>query len=160
MYNIVSDTQKYSQFIPFCTSSDKRLLTSSTFKSTLTLKAPIEFTYESIVTLFPSKISALCLEQALFKSLKTTWTFKPLYKNLSRIQIDLDYELSFGVYSPIAKLIVPSLSSTYINAFMKRAQALHGNPTTPNQIINLEGSNLTDLERRNLMVYATLYKSQ
>jgi len=158
MFKIVADTDKYSEFIPFCSFSDKRPLTPTCFKSTLSLQSPLSFSYESTVRLLRNKILAESKNQAIFSTLTTTWLFKHLHEGISEIDVTIEYTLTNGIYAPIASVLVPSLTHTYVSAFRKRAMALHGQPTTPQML--LRTAKLSPLERVRLEGYDRLYKSQ
>lgn len=70
----------------------------------------------------------------------------------------IDYTLTNSLYSPIASVLVPSLTHTYVSAFRKRAIQLHGAPTTPQSLLLTKG--LSGLERTRLMEYDKVYRSQ
>lgn len=158
MFRIVADTELYKEFIPFCTFSDKRVLGPTRFKSTLTLQAPLAFSYESTCLLLRNKIIAESRDQAIFSSLTTTWIFRHLHPGLSEIDVTIDYTLTNSLYAPIATVLVPSLTHTYVSAFRKRAIQLHGTPTTPQSLLLTKG--LSSLERTRLMDFDKLYRSQ
>lgn len=135
MYTVVSDVEKYKEFLPFCNKSDIILRRDEFLKANLAIGfPPIHERYTSSVTLRrPYLVQAVCTDGKLFDYLETAWKFMPGLKSNEQSCV-IDFAVSFQfrslLYSQLSHLFFDQLVKQMEKAFITEAQRRYGKPTT------------------------------
>ncbi|XP_059153526.1 coenzyme Q-binding protein COQ10 homolog B, mitochondrial-like [Physella acuta] len=131
MYDIVADVASYNQFIPWCTNSAVFDVRPNGCKARMEIGfPPLQEKYISTIKLVrPNLVHSECTEGKLFTQLVTVWRFSPgLSGNPKTCTLDFSvvFEFRSQLHSHFATVFFDEIVKTMVNAFLKRAQKLHG----------------------------------
>lgn len=131
MYEVVSDVENYTKFVPFCKRSDVSERTDSYLRGELEIGfPPIIESYVSHVTLTrPRLVTAQCKEGTLFDYLTTTWKFSPGLKSKKRscvIDFHVDFQFKSVLHSQLAHMFFNELVRQMESAFFEEAERRFG----------------------------------
>ncbi|HEY7757818.1 MAG TPA: type II toxin-antitoxin system RatA family toxin [Burkholderiales bacterium] len=127
MYALVDQVEHYPEFLPWCgrTHVDYR-------DGTLT-RASILIDYRGIKQAFqtenrtePPHLIEIKLVSGPFHTLDGTWRFQPLAADACRVDFRLHYEFSSKVLERLVGPVFHYIASSFIDAFVKRAERLYG----------------------------------
>eukprot|EP00096_Caligus_rogercresseyi_P008713 TRINITY_DN2810_c0_g1_i1.p1 TRINITY_DN2810_c0_g1~~TRINITY_DN2810_c0_g1_i1.p1 ORF type:complete len:185 (-),score=47.64 TRINITY_DN2810_c0_g1_i1:73-627(-) len=139
MFTVVSQVERYSEFVPWCTSSHVTSRTLCGLRADLVIGFPplLKEAYTSDVTLFePNLVTAVSNDLSLFKFLKTVWKFNELQgvPNNER-SCALDFAVHFKFRSPIyaqfSTLFFDEVVKRNVNAFLDEANRRYGPESIP-----------------------------
>ena len=128
MYNLVKDIEKYPEFLPWC--SDilvQPLDTENTELATLFIEFhgfKQSFTTKNHNSPFES--ITMTLEKGPFRQLDGKWTFTTLPGGRSRVDLELNYEFSNGLFEKMLAPIFDMVSITLVDSFHQRARSVYG----------------------------------
>jgi len=125
MFALVDDVEDYPQFLPWCPAA--RVLERN---DELT-RACLEIDYHGMRTHFttvnrkqaPRRMD-LELEEGPFERLKGRWSFTPLGKEGSRVELTLDYELEGRTLNRVVAPVLAQIMETLVDRFVARAESL------------------------------------
>jgi len=125
MFALVDDVEDYPQFLPWCPAA--RVLERN---DELT-RACLEIDYHGLRTHFttvnrkqaPRRMD-LELEEGPFERLKGRWSFTPLGKEGSRVELTLDYELEGRTLNRVVAPVLAQIMETLVDRFVARAESL------------------------------------
>lgn len=139
MFDIASDVSRYSEFVPWCNDS-VILKTDDTGALLVRLGVgfpPISESYTSRVTLVhPKQVKSVALYGQMFNRLINEWNFMPGLPGNSKsctIEFSVEFEFRSIFYAKIAGLFFDQVVMMMVNAFIQRAQMLHGPASLPSQ---------------------------
>ena len=129
MFDLVDDVESYPQFLPWCSQTQVK------FRDDKKTVATLHITYHSVKSHFttenekeyPSRMT-IRLVDGPFRRLEGVWHFKSLAENACKIEFQLSYEFSSKVFEKIIGSIFSQIANTFVEAFVKRADAVYGVP--------------------------------
>ena len=136
---MIQDVSRYYEFVPFCTSS--RILSSEVVQakydplytesgSTFYAEMAAGFykltdSYVSKVTVCHLKsIEAEAVDTAMFRYLRTKWSFQDLGSGKCRIEFFIEFEFMSHIYAYMANFAFLELAKATIRAFENRCTEL------------------------------------
>jgi ribosome-associated toxin RatA of RatAB toxin-antitoxin module len=127
MYALVENVAAYPEFLPWCGGTE--ILN----KEGDVTRAAIIIDFRGIKQRFSTQNraqSATLIEMSLvdgpFRQLDGSWHFKALGEDACKIEFRLRYEFSSKLLEKIVGPVFHYIASTFVEAFVKRAQQLHG----------------------------------
>ena len=127
MYALVDDVAAYPAFLPWCGG------TEILKKEGHVTRAAILIDFRGIKQRFSTENRAdppqsidMTLVDGPFRQLDGSWRFKPLGENACKIEFRLHYEFSSKLLEKIVGPVFHYIASTFVEAFVKRAQQLFG----------------------------------
>ena len=127
MYALVDDIDSYSEFLPWCRSSEE--LSRSDYE----VRASIEIAYSGLHKSFTTlnrmqigKMIEMRLIEGPFKHLEGYWRFDSLGEEGCRVSLDLEFEFSSRIVGMTVGPLFTQIANSLVDAFVKRAQQIHG----------------------------------
>lgn len=137
LYEVVADVQSYHLFVPFCTQS--RILSRRTQerdgKQVLLMDAELTAGFMSFSESYVSKVTCLPFESVqavassstpLFKTLDTTWRFRPAGHESTLVMLDLTYAFQNPLHAAASAAFFGQISRLTVKAFEERCHQVHG----------------------------------
>ena len=129
MYDLVDDVERYCEFLPWCGGS-KVLETREDGKT-----ARIDINYHGVKAHFttdnenrPPESIAVALKDGPFHHLNGQWTFRALAPDACKVEFTLSYEFKTHVLETIVGPVFNKIAVSFIDAFVRRAEAKYGAP--------------------------------
>ena len=126
MYDLVNDIDRYPEFVPWCNDSISALIADDQKQATL------YFARGKIKTSFTTKntlLSGQCIQMQLvdgpFKHLHGDWRFIDIEDHGSRVQLDLEFELSNRLLKIALESFFNQICERLVNAFVQRASQIY-----------------------------------
>jgi ribosome-associated toxin RatA of RatAB toxin-antitoxin module len=124
MFDLVDDVPAYPEFLPWC--SGASVLAHKGSRKT----ARIEIDYRGVRAYFttdntnvPGKSIVVMLKDGPFRQLHGEWRFRALAAQASKAEFALNYEFATVVLEGIIGPVFNHIASTFIDAFVRRAEA-------------------------------------
>lgn len=132
VYSIVSDIDRYSEFVPWCTRSKiVKVVGPNEVLADLTVgfQGLSEETFRSRVFAEPnhsvtSIASSDLYSKSPLKSLENVWTFESTHPQKTLVQMDLTFEFHNPIYTKLTSYLLDRISSHAMHAFVKRCNEL------------------------------------
>jgi len=129
MYELVDRVEDYPRFLPWCAGA--RVLEAHAGGKTARLDIDYHgvrahFTTQNANT--PGELIVVTLKDGPFRQLHGEWRFKRLREDACKVGFDLSYEFSSGVLDKVIGPVFNHIATTFIDAFVKRAEAVYGEP--------------------------------
>ncbi|ETN74386.1 hypothetical protein RB195_010717 [Necator americanus] len=136
MFDVVADVGQYHLFIPWCRRSDILEKHENSRIAELEIGfPPLLESYRSRITLLrPSVVHSVVIGDSIFNTLETTFRFakgEPDNELSCVLHYDLVFEFKSALHSGMAHLFFDRVVKTMVEAFLRRAEQLHGKPSTP-----------------------------
>lgn len=140
MYEVVSDVNNYSKFVPYCTKSKMYDVKEESARADVTVGfPPLNETYTSQLLLrSPKLVKAECYDGRLFNALLTIWAFDKGLKdvpNSSVVDFKLLFEFKNAIHSQLSSLFFDTIVKQMENAFTDEAKKRFGPPSIKTHII-------------------------
>ncbi|XP_063232917.1 coenzyme Q-binding protein COQ10 homolog B, mitochondrial isoform X2 [Bacillus rossius redtenbacheri] len=140
MFNVVSDVENYTSFVPFCKKSDVFLKLPTRMRANLEIGfPPVVERYTSDVTLErPTLVRAECTEGKLFDHLQTVWKFSPgMADNQQTCIIDffVSFEFRSLLHSQLAHFFFNELVRQMENAFIQEVANRYGKASVKSRML-------------------------
>jgi ribosome-associated toxin RatA of RatAB toxin-antitoxin module len=132
MLELVNDIDSYPEFLPWCAGAEVVRETEDTLRATLKIG------YKGIRQQFstrnhseaphdgePGSIT-MALVDGPFRTLHGKWRFKPLGDEACKIEFTLRYEFSNKLLEKVIGPAFNYIANSFVDAFVKRANSLHG----------------------------------
>lgn len=127
MYALVDAVERYPEFLPWCGG------TQVEHRNGEVTRASILIDYRGVRQSFktenrtepPTQI-VIRLVSGPFRALDGTWCFRPLAEQACRIDFRLHYEFSNRVLERLVGPVFHYIASSFVDAFLKRAEQLYG----------------------------------
>ena len=129
MFDLVDDVARYPEFLPWCGGSE--VLANHAGGKT----ARIDINYHGVRAHFTTDNAnvagesiAITLKDGPFRSLNGTWTFRALAPHACKVEFTLTYEFKTHVLEAVVGPVFNHIASTFIDAFVRRAEAVYAKP--------------------------------
>ena len=127
MFALVDDIESYPSFLPWC--GGARILDEHEGGKT----ARLDINYHGVRAHFttdnaerPPESIVVTLNDGPFKHLHGEWRFRALADAACKIEFELAYEFQTPLIEAVVGPVFNHIANTFIDAFVKRANALHG----------------------------------
>jgi len=127
MYDLVNDVEHYCEFMPWCAGNEV-LETRPEGKT-----ARIDIAFKGVRAHFttdnvndPPNSIVVNLRDGPFKTLHGQWLFKALAPDACKVEFTLTYEFKTHMLETLVGPVFNHIAHTFIDAFVKRAQARYG----------------------------------
>ena len=129
MFDLVDRVEDYPRFLPWCSATrvefrDERKTVATLHISYLSVKS--HFTTENEKEA-PLRMG-LRLVDGPFRRLEGLWLFKPLAEDACKIEFFLAYEFSSRMFEKVIGPVFGQITSTFVDAFVRRADDVYGDP--------------------------------
>ena len=127
VFDLVGDIEHYPDFLPWC--SDAQIVSNDDREvvAELTImkgRISERFTTRNVLT-YPDSIE-LQLVKGPFKRLAGMWRFTALAALGSKVELDLEFEMSGSLIQKTLGIIFAHAAGTMVDAFCTRARAVYG----------------------------------
>ncbi len=127
MFDLVTRIENYPNFLPWCAG------TKILGRTEDGVMARIDIDYHGVRAHFttanrnfsPDRI-VIELRDGPFRKLDGTWRFIPLAADACKVEFNLQYEFATSVLAAVIGPVFGHIASTFIDAFVKRADQIHG----------------------------------
>jgi ribosome-associated toxin RatA of RatAB toxin-antitoxin module len=127
MFDLVDDVERYCEFLPWCGGS--RVIADTADGKV----ARIDIDFKGVTAHFttrnvnaPPASIIIALEEGPFKALEGRWAFKALAPDACKVEFDLSYQFKTTVLEAIVGPVFNHIAHSFIDAFVKRAEAEYG----------------------------------
>ena len=129
MFELVDRVESYPKFLPWCAGASA--LEAHQGGKT----ARIDIDYHGVKAHFttdntnrPGESIVVTLKDGPFKHLHGEWRFKALAADACKVEFELAYEFATPLLGRVFGPVFTHIANTFIEAFVRRAEALRGNP--------------------------------
>lgn len=129
MFALVEDIESYPRFLPWCRNTavlERRDGITVARLSVGFRGINQSFTTENLN--HPGRSIEMRLVEGPFSEFRAVWKFEPLGEQAAKIEYSMNYELSRGLLAKVLRPLFDHIADTMVEAFHRRAQALHGTP--------------------------------
>jgi len=122
MFNLVDQVEDYPDFLPWCGEAEVIVRTGKITEAKVLINyhnVKQSFTTRNI-KIFPSKMN-INLVKGPFKTLKGTWSFIEIEKNICKIEFELQYEFSSYILDKLISPVFNMIANTFIDNFVAKA---------------------------------------
>ena len=130
MYDLVEDIESYPEFLPWCAGAHVRERTSGRTVATLELGVPpIRQSFTTENTNVPGRSIDMRLLQGPFRRFEAHWKFAALGSHATKVEFAIAYEFADLFLAATLAPMFEGIAGTMVDAFMRRAERLHGHRT-------------------------------
>jgi ribosome-associated toxin RatA of RatAB toxin-antitoxin module len=127
MFKLVDDVEHYPEFLPWCTSVEVHKRSPNEVSATLGLAmGGLHRKFTTCNRLHQDKIIEIRLVNGPFHHLEGFWRFQPLSEKMSRVILDLEFELTNRVVNFAFEPIFHQVANSLVHAFVSRAEHIYG----------------------------------
>lgn len=127
MFNLVNAVNDYSEFLPWCPSSEILEQSDKQMKARIDIaKVKVKQSFTTLNTLTrPTKIE-MQLVKGPFRKLHGLWLFKELGPKACKVSLDLSFEFSNVLLETVVGPVFNHIANTMLDSFVKRAGEVYG----------------------------------
>jgi ribosome-associated toxin RatA of RatAB toxin-antitoxin module len=127
MYALVEDVAAYPEFLSWCGGTEILKREGEITRAAITINfRGIKQRFSTENRAQPPQLIEMSLVDGPFRQLDGSWRFKALGDNACKIEFRLHYEFSSKLLEKIVGPVFHFIASTFVDAFVKRAQQLYG----------------------------------
>jgi ribosome-associated toxin RatA of RatAB toxin-antitoxin module len=131
MYDLVTDVTAYPEFLPWCADAQVTVLDRRAGGHQVEALLRVDFyglklSFATRNRHAPPERIDMAFASGPFRSLDGSWQFLSLADDACKVQFHLDYLISSGVISGALSPVFDQIASTMVDAFVKRAEQIHG----------------------------------
>ncbi len=127
MYALVEDVAAYPEFLPWCGGTEILKREGEITRAAVTIDfRGIKQRFSTENRAQPPQLIEMNLVDGPFRQLDGSWRFKALGDDACKIEFRLHYEFSSKLLEKIVGPVFHFIASTFLDAFVKRAQQLYG----------------------------------
>jgi len=126
MYELVEDVESYPRFLPWCSAVEVAVREPE--RTVATIHVDFRGVRQAFTTANAQRHGeriSMALVRGPFRHLHGEWRFAQLGEAGSRIEFDLAYQLANPVLERLAGPAFNHIANTFVDAFVRRADALH-----------------------------------
>jgi ribosome-associated toxin RatA of RatAB toxin-antitoxin module len=127
MFDLVERVEDYPQFLPWCGGTEVHERRDGLVVATV--RIDFKGLHQSFTTENrherPSRIT-MRLVKGPFRRLDGEWQFTPLREDACKVTFALDYAFSGSIISRVLAPVFDHIADTFVDAFVRRAEAIHG----------------------------------
>jgi ribosome-associated toxin RatA of RatAB toxin-antitoxin module len=126
MYELVEDVESYPRFLPWCSAVEVAVREPE--RTVATIHVHFRGVHQVFTTANAQRHGeriSMQLVRGPFRHLQGEWRFAQLGEAGSRIEFDLAYQLASPVLERLAGAAFNHIANTFVDAFVRRADALH-----------------------------------
>ena len=127
MYNLVSDIESYSEFLPGCAGGTILKQDGEWVEASLELaKGGLRHAFSTRNRVVDGESIEMHLLEGPFKQLKGVWTFTALGDAGCKVSLELDFEMSSSLAQMTIGAVFSQMISKMVEAFALRAKQVYG----------------------------------
>lgn len=127
MYALIEDVAAYPEFLPWCGGTEVLKREGEITRAAVTIDfRGIKQRFSTENRAQPPQLIEMNLVDGPFRQLDGSWRFKALGDDACKIEFRLHYEFSSKLLEKIVGPVFHFIASTFLDAFVKRAQQLYG----------------------------------
>jgi ribosome-associated toxin RatA of RatAB toxin-antitoxin module len=131
MYDLVNDIERYPDFLPGCQTATILNRTEDEVRATIHLsKGGIQHSFSTVNRLLHNKMIEVRLLEGPFKHLEGFWRFDEIDNGGCLLSFDLDFVFSNRLLDITVGPILKNITSSFVDAFRLRAEAIYGKKLT------------------------------
>ena len=131
MFSLVSDIEKYSDFLPWC--NDSKILNRSINNDHELIIADLEIGYDQFVYTYRSEVKLYSNTSEIivknidgpFKHLRNNWKFIEIDDNNCEIQFEIDFEMNVALFDILMNKFFDLAFKKMVDAFIDRADEIY-----------------------------------
>jgi len=125
VYQLVSDIERYPEFLPWCKSSTIHSKTEEWVEASLELsKGAISKSFTTRNHLIPNREMEMHLVTGPFKHLYGIWKFEPLSDQACKVSVCLEFSFSSKLLEMAIGPVFQHMANTLLDAFIVRAKQM------------------------------------
>lgn len=128
MYDLVNNVDAYPEFLPWC--RDARVLEEGDGFRIASIDIAMGGAHKTFTTrntLEPPTRLTIDLVEGPFRHLSGEWVFDSLGDDACKVSLCMKFEFANALMNMMFGPIFSQISDTMLDAFVKRARAMHGN---------------------------------
>jgi ribosome-associated toxin RatA of RatAB toxin-antitoxin module len=126
MYALVNDIESYPEFVPWCSKSTSKEISVTEKEAALYFsRGAIKTSFTTRNTLSLNKRIELHLVDGPFSQLQGVWQFTDIDDQGSRVQLDVDFELSSRLLKIALESFFNQICDRLVTSFVQRASEVY-----------------------------------
>ena len=126
MYDLVNAIEDYPVFVPWCHASEFKQESPCVKQATLHFaRGALKTSFTTRNTLSENKQIDMQLVNGPFRHLQGAWKFSDIDSNGSKVELDLEFELSNRVIKLALEPLFNQISDRLVSSFVKRAEEVY-----------------------------------
>lgn len=136
MYELVTQVERYPEFLPWCSSAEVLERHDDGVTAKLSLQyAGLRHAFTTRNTNEPNQRVRMTLVDGPFSMLDGDWQFLPLHRpgapadgepRACKIEFELRYAFSSFALEAVVSPVFDRIANTFVDSFVKRAEQVHG----------------------------------
>ncbi len=127
MFQLVSDMERYPQFLPWCHAATLVSRTEDEICGRIEVaRLGIRQSFTTRNRIVQNRRMDLDLLDGPFRKLTGAWIFQPLRDDACKVELELDFEFSGRLIDKAFGAVFNQIANTMVDAFCKRADEVHG----------------------------------
>jgi ribosome-associated toxin RatA of RatAB toxin-antitoxin module len=127
MYGLISDIERYPEFVPWCTDARVDSRGEREVVATLSVRrGPLRTQFTTRNELDPPRGITLYLVRGPFSSLQGDWRLTPIGTKGCRIELRLRFAFASAISAALFDPVFEHTAASLVDAFAARAKALYG----------------------------------
>ena len=126
LYAIVEDIESYPRFLPWCRGTKVERTESGTRAELQVGMRGLQQSFTTQNENHPGRAIDMRLVDGPFRSFAAAWRFQPLRTDACRVEFSMEYEFASRALAALLEPVFETIANTMVDAFSRRADALHG----------------------------------
>lgn len=127
MYALVNDVNRYPEFLPWCRGAEVLETSATDMRARLDLaRGSFHKSFTTHNYLTAGAAITMTLEDGPFKHLEGRWRFTDLGPEGSKVELDMEFQFDSFLLDMVAGPVFEDICNSLVDAFIRRAAALHG----------------------------------
>jgi ribosome-associated toxin RatA of RatAB toxin-antitoxin module len=127
MFDLVDAVEAYPQFLPWCSAADVIHRDEAGTRATLHVNYHgVKQSFTTANAKRPPGSMTMTLVEGPFRTLDGEWRFTALGDEACKVEFRLHYEFSSRILARLVGPVFSLIANTLVEAFVKRADAVHG----------------------------------